>query len=204
MPGRASAASTSRPAPTRASTTRSPAATAGGSSSDGPDAVQAHGQNTENAPVEETELNYPVRITQLALVENSEGAGPHARRARAAQGLPLRPARRRSRSSPTATGSARGARSAGTTARSPSTSLIRDGAETRLRLEDDGRARAGRRDQRPDVRRRRLRAARGARAGARPARRASRARWRSSAPARSTGSSSTGRASSIDEADRRN
>ena len=30
--------------------------------SDGPDAVQTHGQNTENAPVEETELNYPVRI----------------------------------------------------------------------------------------------------------------------------------------------
>jgi N-methylhydantoinase B len=44
-------------------------------SSDGPDAVQAHGQNTENAPVEETELNYPVRIDGLALVENSEGPG---------------------------------------------------------------------------------------------------------------------------------
>jgi N-methylhydantoinase B len=43
--------------------------------SDGPDAVQAHGQNTENAPIEETELNYPVRIPRLALVENSEGAG---------------------------------------------------------------------------------------------------------------------------------
>jgi N-methylhydantoinase B len=43
--------------------------------SDGPDAVQAHGQNTENAPVEETELNYPVRIDGLALVENSEGPG---------------------------------------------------------------------------------------------------------------------------------
>ena len=59
--------------------------------SDGPDAVQAHGQNTENAPIEETELNYPVRIPRLALVENSEGAGPLPRRARAAQGLPLRP-----------------------------------------------------------------------------------------------------------------
>ena len=45
--------------------------------SDGPDAVQAHGQNTENAPVEETELNYPVRIARLALVEDSEGAGRH-------------------------------------------------------------------------------------------------------------------------------
>jgi N-methylhydantoinase B len=47
----------------------------GRASSDGPDAVQAHGQNTENAPIEETELNYPVRIGTLALVEDSEGAG---------------------------------------------------------------------------------------------------------------------------------
>jgi N-methylhydantoinase B len=43
--------------------------------SDGPDAVQTHGQNTENAPVEETELNYPVRVTRLALVEDSGGPG---------------------------------------------------------------------------------------------------------------------------------
>jgi N-methylhydantoinase B len=43
--------------------------------SDGPDAVQAHGQNTENAPIEETELNYPVRIGRLTLREDSEGAG---------------------------------------------------------------------------------------------------------------------------------
>jgi N-methylhydantoinase B len=43
--------------------------------SDGPDAVQAHGQNTENAPIEETELNYPVWIDTLALVEDSEGPG---------------------------------------------------------------------------------------------------------------------------------
>jgi N-methylhydantoinase B len=43
--------------------------------SDGPDAVQTHGQNTENAPIEETELNYPVRVTRLSLVEDSEGAG---------------------------------------------------------------------------------------------------------------------------------
>jgi N-methylhydantoinase B len=43
--------------------------------SDGPDAVQAHGQNTENAPVEETELNYPVRVVQLSLVEDSDGPG---------------------------------------------------------------------------------------------------------------------------------
>jgi N-methylhydantoinase B len=45
--------------------------------SDGPDAVQTHGQNTENAPVEETELNYPVRVDRLALLEDSEGAGRH-------------------------------------------------------------------------------------------------------------------------------
>src|SRR4029077_3460297 len=42
---------------------------------DGPDAVQAHGQNTENAPVEETELNYPVSVARLSLVEDSDGAG---------------------------------------------------------------------------------------------------------------------------------
>jgi N-methylhydantoinase B len=42
---------------------------------DGPDAVQTHGQNTENAPVEETEAGYPVRITRYELVEDSEGAG---------------------------------------------------------------------------------------------------------------------------------
>ena len=45
--------------------------------SDGPDAVQAHGQNTENAPIEETELNYPVRIGRLSLREDSEGPGRH-------------------------------------------------------------------------------------------------------------------------------
>ncbi len=42
---------------------------------DGPDAVQTHGQNTENAPVEETEANYPVRIVRYALVPDSEGPG---------------------------------------------------------------------------------------------------------------------------------
>jgi N-methylhydantoinase B len=45
--------------------------------SDGPDAVQTHGQNTENAPVEEIETNYPVRILRYELVENSEGPGKH-------------------------------------------------------------------------------------------------------------------------------
>jgi N-methylhydantoinase B len=47
----------------------------GRAASDGPDAVQTHGQNTENAPVEETERNYPLRVDCLALVEDSEGPG---------------------------------------------------------------------------------------------------------------------------------
>jgi N-methylhydantoinase B len=47
----------------------------GRAASDGPDAVQAHGQNTENAPIEETELNYPVRVARLSLVEDSDGPG---------------------------------------------------------------------------------------------------------------------------------
>lgn len=42
---------------------------------DGIDAVQPHGQNTENAPVEETEANYPVRIVRYELIPDSEGAG---------------------------------------------------------------------------------------------------------------------------------
>jgi len=45
------------------------------SKSDGPDAVQSHGQNTENAPIEETESNYPVHITRYELVPDSEGPG---------------------------------------------------------------------------------------------------------------------------------
>jgi N-methylhydantoinase B len=44
---------------------------------DGPDAVQAHGQNTENAPIEEIELNYPLRITRYQLEEDSDGPGRH-------------------------------------------------------------------------------------------------------------------------------
>ena len=47
----------------------------GRSTSDGPDAVQTHSQNTENAPIEETELNYPVHISSLSLVEDSDGPG---------------------------------------------------------------------------------------------------------------------------------
>jgi N-methylhydantoinase B len=42
---------------------------------DGPDAVQTYSQNTENAPVEETELNYPVRILRYELIADSEGPG---------------------------------------------------------------------------------------------------------------------------------
>jgi N-methylhydantoinase B len=43
--------------------------------SDGPDAIQAHAQNTQNAPIEETELNYPVRIPRYSLIPDSEGPG---------------------------------------------------------------------------------------------------------------------------------
>ena len=49
----------------------------GRATSDGPDAVQTHGQNTENAPIEETEINYPVRINRYELVDDSEGAGKY-------------------------------------------------------------------------------------------------------------------------------
>jgi N-methylhydantoinase B len=42
---------------------------------DGIDAVQPHGQNTENSPIEETEAGYPVRIVRYELIPDSEGAG---------------------------------------------------------------------------------------------------------------------------------
>jgi N-methylhydantoinase B len=42
---------------------------------DGPDAVQAHGQNTENAPVEEIEINYPVEIPRYELIPDTGGPG---------------------------------------------------------------------------------------------------------------------------------
>ena len=42
---------------------------------DGPDAVQANLQNTENAPIEEVELNYPILVTRYELIQDSCGAG---------------------------------------------------------------------------------------------------------------------------------
>ncbi len=42
---------------------------------DGIDAVQPHVQNTENAPIEETEAGYPIRFVRYALIPDSEGAG---------------------------------------------------------------------------------------------------------------------------------
>ena len=42
---------------------------------DGPDAVQVNLQNTENAPIEEVELNYPILINRYELIQDSCGAG---------------------------------------------------------------------------------------------------------------------------------
>jgi N-methylhydantoinase B len=42
---------------------------------DGMDAVQPHFQNTENAPIEETEARYPLRVLRYGLVPDSEGPG---------------------------------------------------------------------------------------------------------------------------------
>jgi N-methylhydantoinase B len=47
----------------------------GRSLSDGPDAVQTHHQNSQNTPVEEMEVFYPVRTLRYALIPDSEGAG---------------------------------------------------------------------------------------------------------------------------------
>jgi N-methylhydantoinase B len=44
---------------------------------DGQDGIQCHIQNTENAPVEEFEQNYPVRVRRFSLIPNSDGAGRH-------------------------------------------------------------------------------------------------------------------------------
>ena len=42
---------------------------------DGQDASQTHIQNTENAPIEEVELNYPIVISRYELIQDSCGAG---------------------------------------------------------------------------------------------------------------------------------
>jgi N-methylhydantoinase B len=42
---------------------------------DGIDAIQPHFQNTENAPIEESEAHYPIRILRYGLIPDSEGAG---------------------------------------------------------------------------------------------------------------------------------
>lgn len=47
----------------------------GRSRKDGPDAVQTNLQNTENAPIEEVELNYPIRVRRYELITDSCGAG---------------------------------------------------------------------------------------------------------------------------------
>jgi N-methylhydantoinase B len=44
---------------------------------DGQSALQTHIQNTENAPIEEIEASYPVRITHYGLRPDSGGAGLH-------------------------------------------------------------------------------------------------------------------------------
>lgn len=49
----------------------------GTAKADGMDGVQPHVHNTENAPVEETEAEYPVRIDRFELVTDSGGAGEH-------------------------------------------------------------------------------------------------------------------------------
>ena len=140
--------------------------------SDGPDAVQVHGQNTENAPIEETEANYPVRILRYELVEDSEGAG----RRRGGLGL------RRDYTFPdhevTFTVLADRDRAGpwglfgGEPGRRAEYLLHPRRRGAPARLEDDDRAGAGRRRQLPHLRRRRLRPTPRARAGARPARRA--------------------------------
>ena len=42
---------------------------------DGPDGVQTNLKNTENAPIEEIELHYPIRIKRYELITDSCGAG---------------------------------------------------------------------------------------------------------------------------------
>ena len=44
---------------------------------DGPTAVQTNLHNTENAPIEEVEMNYPIRIARYEVIEDSGGAGQY-------------------------------------------------------------------------------------------------------------------------------
>ena len=44
---------------------------------DGPDGVQTNLQNTENAPIEEVELHYPIRVKRYELITDSCGAGQY-------------------------------------------------------------------------------------------------------------------------------
>jgi N-methylhydantoinase B len=44
---------------------------------DGPEAVQTTIHNTENAPVEEVEVNYPFQVAHYELIQDSEGAGEY-------------------------------------------------------------------------------------------------------------------------------
>ena len=46
-------------------------------SRDGPDGVQTSIHNTENAPIEEVELNYPIRVTRYELIPDSGGGGTY-------------------------------------------------------------------------------------------------------------------------------
>ena len=72
--------------------------------SDGPDAVQTHGQNTENAPIEETELNYPVGSHATSSSRTRRGRAAGAAASAFAATTSSRTSRPPSRSSPTATG----------------------------------------------------------------------------------------------------
>ena len=126
--------------------------------SDGPDAVQTHGQNTENAPVEETELNYPVRSRASRSSRTRTGRGASAAGSGCAR-TSSSTGRRRSPSSPTARSPVRRARSAVAPGRPAEYVLIRGGVETRLGAKTTVEARGGRHGQLPHLRRRRLRPA---------------------------------------------
>ena len=139
--------------------------------SDGPDAVQTHGQNTENAPGRGDGAELP-GARRPALARRRLGRRrPLPRRARAAQGLPLRPPDHLHRAlgpdDLRPCGCFRRARRQGGRVR-PHPRRRGDPA----RRQGDRGARGRRRDQLPHLRRRRLRPARGARPGSGAARRA--------------------------------